>query len=35
MHLGDDYYNANWPTVQQRLAMAGVRLATLLDMIFQ
>jgi hypothetical protein len=34
MELGTQYYNANWPIVQQRLAMAGVRLAALLDSIF-
>lgn len=34
MKLGQAYYDNNWPVVQMRLAAAGVRLAALLDSIF-
>ena len=30
-HLGEAYFNRNWPVVDQRLAQAGRRLAALLD----
>ena len=29
--LGENYFNRNWPTIDQRLAQAGRRLAVLLD----
>ena len=32
--IGDEYYNANLPIVQQRLIAAGVRLANLLNNLF-
>lgn len=34
VYLGEDYYNANLPIIQQRLVAAGVRLGTLLNNIF-
>lgn len=33
--LGDDYYNLNMPIVKERLIAAGIRLAALLNSIFQ
>jgi hypothetical protein len=33
--LGENYFNKNWPIIDQRLAQAGRRLALLLDHLYQ
>ena len=33
--IGEDYYTAHWPIIQQRLEQAGVRLAGLLNVLFK
>ena len=33
--IGQDYYTAHWPIIQQRLEQAGIRLAGLLNVLFK
>jgi hypothetical protein len=33
--IGQDYYTAHWPIIQQRLEQAGIRLAGLLNILFK